>query len=85
MCTKILDFSPCFNKHSLRHIFCDAFAKGVYSPKFQWLIVGMYDENWWLKEAPCQPEDIKRALLGTMILDILPLASSEEITVSAMV
>lgn len=45
----------------------------------------MYDENWWLKEAPCQPEDIKRALLGAMILDILPLASSEEITVSAMV
>lgn len=68
-----------------RHVFCDAFAKGVYGPKFQWLIVGMYDEHWWLKDAPCHPDKIKRALLGAMVMDILPLASSEEITVSAMV
>ncbi len=45
----------------------------------------MYDEHWWLKDAPCRPEMIKRALLGAMVMDILPLASSEEITVSAMV
>ena len=68
-----------------RHIFCDAYHKGVYGNKYQWLIVGMYDENWWMKEGPCQPEEIKKALVGAMIMDILPLASREEITVSKRV
>jgi hypothetical protein len=68
-----------------RHIFCDAYRKGVYGNKFQWLIVGMYEENWWLRDAPCQPEEIKKALVGAMIMDILPLASSEDITVSKRV
>jgi hypothetical protein len=30
-----------------RHIFCNAYHKGVYGNKYQWLIVGMYDENWY--------------------------------------
>jgi len=45
----------------------------------------MYEENWWLRDAPCQPEEIKKALVGAMIMDILPLASSEDITVSKRV
>ena len=69
-----------------RHIFCDAYHKGVYGNKFQWLIVGMYDENWWMKTGgPCEPDEIKKALVGAMIMDILPLASREEITVSKRV
>jgi hypothetical protein len=39
----------------------------------------------WMKEGPCQPEEIKKALMGAMIMDILPLASREEITVSKRV
>ncbi len=38
-----------------------------------------------MKEGPCQPEEIKKALMGAMIMDILPLASREEITVSKRV
>ena len=71
--------------YSSRHIFCDAYRKGVYGNKYQWLIVGMYEENWWLRDAPCKPEEIKKALVGAMIMDILPLASSEDITVSKRV
>jgi hypothetical protein len=70
---------------SFRHIFCDAYRKGVFGNKYQWLIVGMFDDNWWMKEGPCKPEEIKKALVGAMIMDILPLASSEDITVSKRV
>ena len=70
---------------NFRHIFCNAFRKGVYGNKYQWLIVGMYDDNWWMKEGPCKPEEIQKALVGAMIMDILPLASSEDITVSKRV
>jgi hypothetical protein len=45
----------------------------------------MFDDNWWMKEGPCKPEEIKKALVGAMIMDILPLASSEDITVSKRV
>ena len=38
-----------------------------------------------MRDAPCKPEEIKKALVGAMIMDILPLASSEDITVSKRV
>ena len=30
-----------------RAVFCDAFKKGLYGDKIQWLIVGMYEDQWW--------------------------------------
>ena len=56
--------------------------------KFQWLIVGMYEEKWWEKgseETECTAAEIQHALVGTMVLDILPLASNEDITISRRV
>ena len=56
--------------------------------KFQWLIVGMYQKNWWEKganETSCTAAEIQSALLGTMVMDILPLASNEDITISRRV
>ena len=56
--------------------------------KFQWLIVGMYQENWWLKgteDTTCSTSEIQSALLGAMVMDVLPLASNEDITISKRV
>ena len=56
--------------------------------KFQWLIVGMYQEKWWeknLDDTTCTAAEIQKALIGTMVLDILPLASNEDITISRRV
>lgn len=69
-------------------MFCDAYRKGVYGNKFQWLIVGMYEEEWWLKsynDSDCTPEELQQALVGVMVMDIQALASHEEITVSGRV
>ena len=77
-----------FNESWARAVFCEAFKKGVHAPKFQWVIVGMYNEDWWLKDDNatwCSPKEIQRALLGVMVLDIQSLASREEITVSGRV
>lgn len=72
-----------FNETWARIVFCDAYHRGVYGNKFQWLIVGMYENEWWLKQEPnssCTPQQIQTALVGVMVMDILPLASREEIT-----
>ena len=56
--------------------------------KFQWLIVGMYQDKWWeknLEDTTCTAAEIQKALIGTMVLDILPLASNEDITISTRV
>ena len=77
-----------FNESWARSVFCDAYHKGVYGPKFQWMIVGMYSEEWWLKDdnsTSCSPDQIQKALMGVMVMDIQALASREEITVSGRV
>ena len=56
--------------------------------KFQWLIVGMYQEKWWekgIEDTTCTAAEIQQGLIGTMVLDILPLASNEDITISRRV
>ena len=35
------------NEYIYRVVFCDAYKKNVYGDKFQWLIVGMYEQKWW--------------------------------------
>ena len=77
-----------FNETWARAIFCEAYKKGVYGSKFQWLIVGMYDDDWWDKDdntTECNPREIQTALVGVMVMDIQALASREEITVSGRV
>lgn len=78
-----------FNESWARVVFCEAYKKGMYGSKFQWLIVGMYEDEWWLKsdwlQFDCTPSQIQTALIGVMVMDIQALASREEITVSGRV
>ena len=34
---------------AVRKVFCNAYKKGLYGRRYQWLIVGMYSKNWWEK------------------------------------
>lgn len=59
---------------------------GMVGRKYQWLIMGTYSEKWWLDEsAPCSAEQLLAALEGCILTDLLPLATSGEITVSGIV
>ncbi|QQP38903.1 Gamma-aminobutyric acid type B receptor subunit 1, partial [Caligus rogercresseyi] len=54
---------------------------------YQWLIVGMYSEEWWSREAnstSCTAEEILIALKGTMVMEIQPLSSVDDITISKL-
>jgi hypothetical protein len=42
-------------------VFCEAYKKKVYGERFQWLIVGMYEANWWDRDQTnldCSPAEV---------------------------
>jgi hypothetical protein len=44
-----------------RAVFCEAYKKKVYGERFQWLIVGMYEANWWDRDQTnldCSPAEV---------------------------
>ncbi len=80
-----------FNETWARRVFCNAYHNGMYGRKFQWLIVGgMYAENWWrLRGEPpntvnCTRRQMARAVSGAIVMDMLPLSSDEDITISKL-
>ncbi|XP_046665418.1 gamma-aminobutyric acid type B receptor subunit 2 isoform X2 [Homalodisca vitripennis] len=74
-----------FNESWARSIFCEAYRVGMVGRKYQWLIMGTYGEKWWQDEtAPCSTEQLQAALEGCILTDLLPLATSGEITVSGI-
>ncbi|KAI1289285.1 Gamma-aminobutyric acid type B receptor subunit 2 [Halotydeus destructor] len=72
-------------------IFCQAYKQGIYGRRYQW-ILGAYDDRWWEKIAldtsnsvsDCTIGQLHEALDGYISIDVLPLSSSREITVSGM-
>jgi len=67
-----------FNESWARAVFCEAWKKGLYGDKIQWLIVGMYEDQWWNtleKGVDCTPLQILQALQGTMVMEIQPISS----------
>lgn len=58
----------------------------MYGRKYQWVIMGMYTEGWWLKaDVVCAPAELAEALHGTILTDLLPLSTQQQITVSGIV
>ncbi|CAF2113067.1 unnamed protein product [Rotaria magnacalcarata] len=56
-----------FNSTMATRIFCEAFRYNLYGSRFQWIIVGYYEEEWWLKnQGPCNTSEILQALNGTL-------------------
>ena len=56
-------------------VFCEAFKKDVYGDKIQWLIVGMYEDQWWNtpeEGVDCEPIEVDITRYYEMALYIRP-------------
>ncbi|XP_011501119.1 PREDICTED: gamma-aminobutyric acid type B receptor subunit 2-like [Ceratosolen solmsi marchali] len=74
-----------FNEVWARKIFCEAHRLKMYGRKYQWVIVGMYTEEWWLRpDIVCASLELQEALHGTILTDLLPLSTEQQITVSGI-
>ncbi|GIX68252.1 hypothetical protein CEXT_746371 [Caerostris extrusa] len=59
----------------------------MYGRRYQWIIVGMYQERWWEvrdQNTTCTTWELTQAMEGLIATDVLPLSSSENITVSGL-
>lgn len=57
----------------------------MYGRSYQWLIMGAYSTNWWNSSGNCTQDELKIALESTILVDLLPLSTTKEITVSGIV
>ncbi|XP_036361026.1 uncharacterized protein LOC115214515 isoform X2 [Octopus sinensis] len=58
-----------------------AYKRGMYGPKYQWIILGGYPVDWWTQsEENCTQEQINETIHGYISTDILPLSSSNLVT-----
>lgn len=76
-----------FNEHWARRVFCEAYRLEMYGRSYQWLIMGTYSLNWWMKNdtIDCSPEELKKALDATILTDLLPLSTTGDITIAGIV
>ncbi|CAF3143315.1 unnamed protein product [Rotaria socialis] len=66
-----------FNSTMATRIFCEAFRYNLYGSRFQWIIVGYYEEEWWLKnQGSCNTSEILQALNGTLQTRVAELGYS---------
>lgn len=75
-----------FNEAWARRIFCEAYKFGLYGRKYQWVIIGTYTREWWLRPGGgCAPSELSEALHGVILTDLLPLTTEEQHTTSGIV
>ncbi|XP_053996169.1 gamma-aminobutyric acid type B receptor subunit 2-like isoform X2 [Hylaeus anthracinus] len=74
-----------FNEIWARRIFCEAYKFGMFGRKYQWVIMGTYAEEWWLRPGGgCAPTELSEALHGAILTDLLPLTTEQRYTVSGI-
>lgn len=76
-----------FNEHYARRVFCEAYRLEMYGRSYQWLIMGTYSINWWMKNDThdCTPAELQKALEATILTDLLPLSTTGDITIAGIV
>lgn len=76
-----------FNEHWARHVFCEAYRLEMYGRSYQWLIMGTYSINWWMKNDThnCTIAELRKALDATILTDLLPLSTTGDITIAGIV
>ena len=65
-----------------------AHHQGMYGAKYQWIILGTYDLDWWQEpdsSIDCTPEQLNQTLHGYLATDVLTLSTSDEMTESGKV
>ncbi|XP_067619626.1 gamma-aminobutyric acid type B receptor subunit 2 isoform X2 [Eurosta solidaginis] len=75
-----------FNEHYARKVFCEAYRLEMYGRAYQWLIMATYSTEWWnaTLDTECNVEEISTALEGTILVDLLPLSTSGDITIAGI-
>ncbi|XP_017141898.1 gamma-aminobutyric acid type B receptor subunit 2 isoform X1 [Drosophila miranda] len=75
-----------FNEHFARKAFCEAYKLEMYGRAYQWLIMATYSTDWWnvTQDSECSVEEIATALEGAILVDLLPLSTSGDITVAGI-
>nr|XP_014085809.1 gamma-aminobutyric acid type B receptor subunit 2 isoform X1 [Bactrocera oleae]XP_036224854.1 gamma-aminobutyric acid type B receptor subunit 2 isoform X1 [Bactrocera oleae] len=75
-----------FNEHYARKVFCEAYRLEMYGRAYQWLIMATYSTEWWNAtiDTECTVDEIAAALEGTILVDLLPLSTSGDITVAGI-
>ncbi|XP_070137722.1 gamma-aminobutyric acid type B receptor subunit 2 isoform X1 [Drosophila bipectinata] len=75
-----------FNEHFARKAFCEAYKLDMYGRAYQWLIMATYSTEWWnvTQDSECTVEEISTALEGAILVDLLPLSTSGDITVAGI-
>lgn len=77
-----------FNATWARRVFCDVFRLNLYGGHYQWIIAGPRQDFWWREEDPsinCTSYELLAALAGAFVVDVLPLTSSKQTTISGLV
>lgn len=77
-----------FNATWARRVFCEVFRTDLYGRRYQWIITGPRQDFWWREEdltVNCSAYEILAALEGAFVVDVLPLTSSKEKTISGLV
>lgn len=59
----------------------------MYGRSYQYLIMATYSSNWWntTNDIDCTEEELLTALECTVLVDLLPLSTSGDITISGLV
>ncbi|CAL7939276.1 unnamed protein product [Xylocopa violacea] len=74
-----------FNEAWARRIFCEAYRFGMFGRKYQWVIMGMYAEKWWLRSrGDCEPSELAEALHGAILTDLLPITTEKRKTIAGI-
>ncbi|RUS81651.1 hypothetical protein EGW08_010568 [Elysia chlorotica] len=74
-----------FDQDMARRVFCRAHHHGMFGAKYQWIILGTYEPDWWRmsdSSIDCTPEQLNKTLHGYLATDVLTLSTSEEVTES---
>ncbi|XP_074660588.1 gamma-aminobutyric acid type B receptor subunit 2-like [Tubulanus polymorphus] len=76
-----------FSEIMARRVFCQAYHMGLYGEKHVWIVLGFWQNNWWMEpdaSINCHPNQIKQTIDGSLATDIISLSSSNEKTVAKM-
>ncbi|CAB3378686.1 Hypothetical predicted protein [Cloeon dipterum] len=86
-----------FNETWARSVLCEALKQGMIGRKHQWLLMGTYSERWWEDEprldifedvtprpGDCNADQLREALEGVILTDLLPLSTSGDVTVAGI-
>ncbi|KAI9555104.1 gamma-aminobutyric acid B receptor [Daphnia sinensis] len=81
-----------FNATWARRVFCAVSRINLYGGRYQWILAGPRQERWWMSPADdqhdpavnCTSYEILAALEGAFVVDVLPLTSSKQVTISGL-